>query len=332
MTENDMISESPLQPPGNRGSSRRLGVSTGFASEGCGSAERLMAAIEAVGAGAVELDYRLKADLLQNLIPLLKSANIPVTSIHNFCPVPPVPPKSAGGGDLFSLADPNPEIRREAIRWTTRTLQKAHELEAGVVVLHCGAVVFNHEETDLFNFFAQGQIRSEAACAFIDRKLAELDRVKPPFMDSLFFSLDRLIREAERYGVILGIENRYHYYELPGSEDFMTLFREFGGAPLGYWHDTGHAHVSEILSISTGQAMLQGLEEYLVGFHVHDASGLEDHLPPGEGDIDFQGIARWVKKDTRLVLELKPGTEIRSVAGGLALLERIETESADTGR
>ncbi len=324
MTGNDTTSEFPFRFDENQGSRRRLGLSTGFISKGCDSAERLMAAIEAVGAETVELDYRLKADLLHDLAPLLKSADIPVISLHNFCPIPPVLPTSVGGGDLFSLADPNPEIRREAIRWTIRTLETAHELEAGVVVLHCGAVAFDHEEAHLFNFFTQGRIRSETARVFIDRKLAELDRLKPPFLDGLFFSLDRLIREAERYGVTLGLENRYHYYELPGPGDFTIVFREFRGAPLGYWHDTGHAHVAEVLSISSGQAMLRELKEYLVGAHVHDASGLKDHLPPGEGEIDFQGIARWLKKDMCIVLELKPGTGVRSVAGGLAFLEKLE--------
>jgi len=46
--------------------------------------------------------------------------------------------------------------------------------------------------------------------------------------------------------VLLGLENRYHDHELPGPDDFKVIFDKFKGAPVGYWHDTGHAHANFI--------------------------------------------------------------------------------------
>ncbi|MFZ7127422.1 MAG: sugar phosphate isomerase/epimerase family protein [Desulfobacterales bacterium] len=303
-----------------------VGISTSFASTSCTTPRELLAAIQTTGAAAVELEYRLKPGFLDDLMPLLKKAGLPVLSVHNFCPVPPVLPKSPGGGDLFSLSDPDPEGRREAVRWTVRTLEVAHEAEAGAVVLHCGAVAFDHGERRLHGFFRRGELQSEAAKAFIEAKRLELGAVKPRFLDALYFSLERLSREAERQGVVLGLENRYHYYELPGPDDFDGIFRDFQGAPIGYWHDTGHAHVAEAMGLGAAAARLQKLQPHLIGMHVHDAVGLSDHLPPGEGEIDLEALAEWIRRpDSRVVLELKPGAAIEKVAEGIGCLERLAT-------
>lgn len=291
-----------------------ISVSTGFAAAACDSAAALMNAIDTAGAASVELDYRLAGGVLSALIPMLKASHISVSSVHNFCPVPPVLPGSRGGGDLFPLTDPDPEIRREAVRWTTRSIETAHEAEAGIVVLHGGAVILDHEEDRWHALFRQGALESESSRAFIEGKLAALEARKPPFLDRLRFSLDRLFREAERLGVTLALENRYHYYELPGPTDFSGLFAEFAGAPLGYWHDTGHAHAAQMLAIPSASGMLEALAPRMVGVHLHDAKGLEDHLPPGAGEIDFNGLMEQVSHDARLVLELRPGIDAAVVA------------------
>jgi sugar phosphate isomerase/epimerase len=307
----------------NRSRGAVTGFSTGFASTGPGGAAGVMDALKAAGAGAVELDYRLTASRLRELAPLLRSEGMPVLSLHNFCPIPPVLGDARGGGDLFSLSDRDADLRRAAVDWTTRTIEWAHELAAGAVVLHCGAVVMDHREDVWHSHLRQGRLATDGARAFVEARLDQLRRSRPPFLDALMFSLDRLVREAERYGVVLGLENRFHYHELPGPEDFEGLFNAFQGAPLGYWHDLGHAHAAEIMGTGGGQWMMDRFSDRLVGVHVHDAAGLADHRPPGEGEIDFRVLAPCCDKGVRLVMELRPGTPPEAAAAGFQHLEAV---------
>ena len=48
--------------------------------------------------------------------------------------------------------------------------------------------------------------------------------------------------------------------------------------------------------------------------------GLDDHLPPGSGEIDFKKIETWIGEDTLKVIELKRGTPDSEVASGIDYL------------
>jgi sugar phosphate isomerase/epimerase len=51
--------------------------------------------------------------------------------------------------------------------------------------------------------------------------------------------------------------------------------------------------------------------------HLHDARGLNDHLPPGSGEIDFKSLNDYLKTETLRVVELKPATSPHQVQEGL---------------
>ncbi len=165
----------------------------------------------------------------------------------------------------------------------------------------------------LYQFFEDEQIGSKDAEIFLQQKIYERDRLIPGHTDALLFSLDRLVRHAARQGVILGLENRFHYHELPTPTVFETLLTEFKGGPIGYWHDTGHAHANEALGIIEPGALLQKFGNDIVGMHWHDARGLDDHLAPGQGEIDFNSLNLYIREDLPLVIELKPGTSNQEV-------------------
>jgi sugar phosphate isomerase/epimerase len=59
-----------------------------------------------------------------------------------------------------------------------------------------------------------------------------------------------------------------------------------------------------------------------VGIHIHDARELDDHLPPGSGEIDFKKIGTGIGDDTLKVIELKPGTPDSEVDAGINYLEK----------
>jgi sugar phosphate isomerase/epimerase len=216
----------------------------------------------------------------------------------------------------------DPEQRRQAVAWTRRTLEAAEDLEAGVVVLHCGHVDMDPETETLHAFQRADAMDTARARDFSNRKKTELAAKKPRHLDRLLFSLDRLVEEARRRRVTLGLENRYHYHQLPGTDDFARVFAEFDGAPVGYWHDTGHCRALELLGFSTEGEMPGRYADRLVGVHLHDAVGLDDHLPPGTGNLDFAALLPHLLPETLQVMELKPGTPETGVLEGMDVLRK----------
>ena len=293
--------------------------------------EDIVAAIRDLPVTGIELDYRLPAPLYHQICPALRKAGVPVTSLHNFCPLPLEFIDTGGSGDLFSLSDIRREERQEAVKRTLQTIDNAHDLEARAVVLHCGRVAMPAETRQLYERFHQGNTLSEATRRWLEEKIAARDRLKPAHMDALCFSLEKLLQAADRREVHLGLETRYHYHELPGPEDFRPLLQKFAGAPIGYWHDTGHAFVNEQLGLVAEGDLLKNLSDRLIGIHLHDAEGLEDHLPPGSGHIDFRALASQMVPGVLQILELRPGTPVEAAREGLAHLATCMSDRHSSG-
>jgi sugar phosphate isomerase/epimerase len=304
-----------------------LALSTSWQSSESTTAEEMLAALTKTGINGIELSYSISQRLYQQMMKALQHLGLKVVSVHNFFPIPSAKPDSKGSGDLFLLSSSDNEERQDAIRFTIRSIEHAGELGAAAVVLHCGIVEMNHEMHVLYQYYNSNQLDSEEAQIFIRNKLKERDSRKPKHMDNLLSSLDRLVSVAEKQGVLLGLENRYHYHELPGLADLRIIFNKFKGAPIGYWHDTGHAHANETLGLIPKNSLLQTHGSRLIGIHLHDAVGLDDHLPPGTGEIDFQALKPYLKSDTIKVIELKSGIPAAEVLEGIRFVrEKLSEE------
>jgi len=299
-----------------------LALSTSWKSKQTTNGSIFIEQFKSFDIAGIELEYRINEVLFYQMREALKRSDLKVVSIHNYFPIPAILPYSQGGGDLFLLSHPDKDERQKAIQMTINSMKHAHDLGAKALVLHCGHVDMDAEFNVLRHYWNNNQIHSGKAQKFILRKLKERDHLKSKHLDSLLFSLDRLINIAEEKNIMLGIENRYHYHELPGLEDFKILFAEFAGGPLGYWHDTGHAHANEILTIIPPEALLKTYSDHLIGIHLHDAVGLDDHLAPGTGSIDFKNLKPFIKKNTLLVIELKPGTPDSKVSQGIRYVQK----------
>lgn len=283
---------------------------------------RLIEMLSGFGINGLELEYRIHEKMVPDLEAALADLQMPVTSIHNYFPIPKTLPPNRGSGDLYRLMSPDPGERQQAVEATSRTIHYAETYGANAVVLHCGAVPMNAELDRLYRFYRKGRIDTADARKFIEEKLGALTEQKALYLERLKRSLEQLLPAAEAADVRLGLENRFHYHELPGYLDFGFLFDEFEGSPVGYWHDVGHAHAQEALGMIPEGGLLEMYEDALIGIHLHDALGIDDHLPPGAGEIDFESLRPYIRPDTLLVLELKPGTPDREIERGI---EHIRT-------
>lgn len=291
-----------------------LGVSTSLWTKDKKDLSDLKGWLEDLGLSAVELDFRVTAEQLEKIRPSLDS-EIKVISLHNFCPVPDGVKPERASGDLFNLASLDWEERRLAIRYTIKTIELAHELEAEVVVLHLGFVVLEGMNTGSYH---EDLFKGEKKDEFLRERAKKAQK----HLDALFLALEPIAKRAESLGVILGVENRNYPHEIPLAEEIGLVLEVFEGAPFGYWHDVGHAHVLERLGFVNQRELIECYKDHLIGVHLHDAKGLKDHLPLGKGEVDLQILSPFFC-EVRKVLEIHPPVEEKDLKEDLSYLRDI---------
>jgi sugar phosphate isomerase/epimerase len=297
-----------------------IGLSTVWTSRDARSGEKLLGPILDLGFEGVELEYRISEQLYEEIRPRIRNNAVQVLSIHNYFPVPPMIPPERVSGDCFSLSSLDREERDNGVSYTFRTIEAAHDLEARAVVLHLGRV-----ETDLPKNGLQQLYRettsNDAVAKLLQQEREERSRFRDPHLDALLFSLERIVKRAEQLGVILGIENRYYFQEMPDTEEIGIILDQFRGGPIGYWHDSGHAAVFEALGILQHEALLKRHAAHLVGAHLHDAHGIDDHKPPGQGEIDFEMVKGYLPEGAIKIMEIQPSARGNEILDGLDFLK-----------
>lgn len=139
-------------------------------------------------------------------------------------------------------------------------------------------------------------------------------------------------RHAQERGVTFTIEN-IDRADFPYStvDEIKLLAREFDG--LGITFDIGHAYLarrregSKVPEKEIAEAIKKAGGD-LVHIHIHDNKGLrDDHLPPGDGNIDFKPIVSTLKSmryGGRLVAELwDPKNPLETGRRGLENIRKL---------
>ncbi|MBL9209029.1 MAG: sugar phosphate isomerase/epimerase [Opitutaceae bacterium] len=275
----------------------------------------------------VELSHGIRITLVPGILRAVREGVVKVTSTHNFCPLPTEATRAAP--NLYEPSAPDPQEREQWLRHTRRSLDFAAEVKAEVLVCHLGRVrFFWFDPARRLARYRQGHPevagRPDALAyrAVLQAAQARLRRALPPYWERVQDAIRAILPQAVQRGVQLGFENRDGFNELPRDEDFAELLASLGAdAPVGYWHDTGHADLKERLGLLQHRAHLAALAPRTLGFHLHDVGADErDHQPLGSGGIDFAMVSGFWRPDHRLTLELGP----RASAGDVrASRERI---------
>jgi sugar phosphate isomerase/epimerase len=269
---------------------------------------------------SVELQYRMPAPYFKELHPLLKKEGIKVSSLHNYFPVPEI--VGRGSGDAFLLTSLDDDELKLAVKYSSRSIEVASMLEAPAVVFHTGSVPLSSKKLDEFyDFFDRGE--KDKAEKILGEISKEREKKSQLYLDRLLVSLDRIVKVAEKEGVKVGIENRYHPHEIPLPHELKIIFREFEGAPIFYWHDVGHAHHLQVIGFLPEKKWLEEFKDFLIGIHLHDARGREDHLAPGKGEIDFPSLLGYISNETIKVVEAHPKVKERELVEGFDYLKEM---------
>jgi sugar phosphate isomerase/epimerase len=293
----------------------QLAISTVWASAQAEEAASLLDSLAESGLNRLELEYRLTPGLIEGIKKELRPRELSVVSMHNYCPVPADIPREQASGDLFNLADLDKEMRLTASRYTTRTMELAADLEAPAVVLHLGFVEGIGDRQTTREAAQAGQVTPALSELLEQRKASAANH-----LDAVSFSLERLIERALDLGVELGLENRFHAHQIPNFDEVGFLLERFKGAPIGYWHDTGHAWVGGLAGLTPQKDWLTAYGQSLLGCHLHDAVDDQDHLPPGTGDMDWEDLCPLLQPARFKVLEVAPGPEAKPLAQAAEML------------
>jgi len=258
-----------------------------------------------MGFQGAELDYRLPNATYEEMKPSL-DGKLAVLSVHNYFPKPEDPLIEKGSGDLFLLSSDDRDERSMAVNYSIKSIEHANNLECSVVILHLGRVDMPSPIARFKELFKNGQVESAEGLSFLEEQKSIRQSIHRKYLDFALFSLEKLNRAAEKNNVFLGIENRYHFHEIPDFEEIGFILKEFKGSNLRYWHDVGHAQVQENFGIFRQKEFLDAYSKDMVGIHLHDTMGFDDHFAPGQGETDFSEISPYIDKDVIRILEIHP--------------------------
>ena len=193
------------------------------------------------------------------------------------------------GPPTLNAASPLPEVRRSNDETVKRSVDLAERLGSPVLCVHPGVV----------------------------DELSSLERKGVPF-ETERFDREHLLRQgweravdaisrwaeiAAPAGITIMVENEVHTHHTaaPTAEAVAAMVEAMGGSNVRVNFDTGHAYVGAGLEAEFG-----ALKEHIGHFHLNDNKRkVSDHLPLGEGAVDFPSIAGFMATvDAALVIEI----------------------------
>jgi sugar phosphate isomerase/epimerase len=268
------------------------------------------------GVQQFELNHKVTSAMLARL----DLTRYRIGSVHEPCPAD----ISAGILDdrNWLISAPDEEGRRQGVRAVQRSIDLARELGARAVVVHAGKVdVDSQLEKALRRLFEAGQAQTPPYNEARDRLVTARAAQAEANLEAVQRSLVELAEYAGRLGIRLGIENRYHYREIPLWDELGRLLEAVGDERVGFWYDVGHAHTLERLGFYTHEAWLRQYASRMIGVHLHDVIGLKDHQAPGSGEVDWKLVANYLPNDVIIrACEFRHYLTTEQVVAGLQFL------------
>jgi sugar phosphate isomerase/epimerase len=278
--------------------------------------------IRDLGFEYAELSHGIRISLLPGVIEAVDAGEIKISTLHNFCPLPIGVNHAAP--NLYKFSSPDQRERENALRHSLKTIETAERLKAKLVVLHMGSIEMKDYTDKLVEMIEHGD-RENSKYQKICREVEEKrEQKKEKYVQLASAMLARLVEDAEKRGILLGVENREALEEIPLENDFPFLFKEFPGGTVRYWHDTGHAQIKENLGFIHHAMHLEAMGPYLAGFHIHDVQYPgRDHFPPGTGSVNFEVLKPFVKPEHIKVFEMSPSVPVEELKKGIAYIKAV---------
>lgn len=298
----------------------KFSLSTSWNRESAKDMISMLKEIRDIGFNKIELNFTLTSKDISDIASVKDGLGIEVTSLHNFCPIPVESSITDASPDYYPLSSLDEGLRGKAVNATKKTIETAKRLSARAVILHLGRVEIRDKTRKL-----GGNLDHASRHAKIKSKMLEERREKSAgHFEQALKSLNELSGFAKKAGITLGIENRFYYREIPSPDEMQIILDTFKDDHIGYWHDVGHAQISENVGLYNHKKdYLDRFSHRMVGMHLHDSKDIDDHRAPAQGNFDFSILKPYIKKDTLLVLEPQFPASPREIKDGVKQLTKI---------
>ncbi len=266
--------------------------------------------IKAKGLGFthVEANASISPQMLHELI----KTSVHISSIHSPCPAV-LSPKGIPVANL-SLSSIEKSEREEAVDFAKKTIDLASKVGATAVIIHIGEMPINLGlEDKLRQLYKQHLAQTKEYSRVKEQLIYQRVSKVPPFLEAARESLTELSRYSQGTRIMLGLETRFYFHEIPNIDEMEELLKVTKGRWVGYWHDVGHAEVQQRLGFASHEEWLSRFENRMIGVHLHDVLGISDHRPPGKGDVNWDMVAKHLPHTPR---QIKGGD-------GWAILDRV---------
>ena len=309
----------------------RIALSTNWNAARHEAGELLVDEILGMGFDALELGYLTTEELAAGVRRKVEAGEVVVDSVHAFCPVPLGAPH--GYPELYLLASKDDDDRAMAAIMLRRTLEFGASIGARAVVLHAGRVFLDAWYSKLHTGTLVNALENEGAieAPAYQRLLAKARRRRTTRVRKIFdrfcLSLNTLLPEFEKAGLALCLENLPSIEAFPDEGEMAMLKRRFDTPALAYWHDMGHGQVRANLGLIRHVDAARALLPFTRGIHIHDAlPPTHDHLPPGQGVIDFAAFNFYAADAVLKVFEPSPQVKTTELTKSLSFVRRVWTQ------
>ncbi|MEQ1851230.1 MAG: TIM barrel protein [Chthoniobacteraceae bacterium] len=265
----------------------------------------------------IELGHGVRLPLAEGILKMCEQGKVKISSLHNFCPLPPEIPRASP--DCYQFTAQFDGERDRAVRHTFKTIDFAQRVGAKFVVMHLGSVPIGDYTRELVRLAETGEHLSKQ---FVQMKIEAIKK-REAKQEKLFARMIECLRPIVDYagqrGIRLGIESRHSFEEMPSEREMIEVLNRFDPSIVGYWHDFGHVQVKHNLGFLDHFEWLQRVAPRLIGCHLHDTKWPgRDHLAPFMGDVEYHRLIPLLPKDTLFVFEMSPRRTKEEITTALA--------------
>ncbi|MEJ6641908.1 MAG: TIM barrel protein [Akkermansiaceae bacterium] len=278
-----------------------------------------------LGFSTLELSHGMTVTKLPGIQRAFDAGKFQCVGVHNYFPSPTEVMIDAP--DAYQFSSDNPTERNRAFRETMKTLEMAERFQAQYVVLHMGSVpTMPHRKWTgaLTDRLAAGEQLTDQ---YADDKLEcvkKREKAGTKYFQRAIETLERLIEPALKAGVVLAVESRSKYEDVPDEREMLALQQHFKDCPqIGYWHDFGHVGLKHNLGLLDHAEWLRKMEPYLIGSHLHDVQWPKrDHRVPFTGSLPYDDLLKSFKPGMPFTWELSPTRETEQIRQASTLWRR----------
>jgi sugar phosphate isomerase/epimerase len=262
----------------------------------------------------IELGHGIRLSLMEGIQRYHDAGKVRFSSLHNFCPLPIEITRPAP--DCYQFSSHREAERDRAIKLSFQTIDFAKRLGAPLVVMHLGRVPIDDYTDKLVAMAEAGQHLSRKYVKLKLEAVQQREKKAPLYLQRAKECLLRVVDQASKMGIKLGVEGRQCYEEIPTETEIITLLDEINAPDVvGYWHDFGHIQIKENVGFVDHAEWLAHISPRMLGGHLHDTEWPgKDHRPPFTGGMNYDKLIPLIPNPTLLVWEMGPRRKAEEIA------------------